>query len=862
MNLLLQWSPSDEMLHYVGLFCVGVAIVVGLATTLAAIAMRRRPAVRHALWLATLICVTVLPLVLVGVDQVDWTWSIQRPIVLDQFAPFQHVHRVSPKPWSGVPQSISSSAPEASTADQVALEAGMGSTVLEPNADQEPSWTLVEWLQALMTIGMLVWLAGIAVLSIRLWRGTRQVARLICSVQSFDNPCLRESMQTAASILRTKTLPTVVVSPDSIGPVVVGLFRPLVILPEEFAKTASVDQMVDVLVHECAHILRHDVWIGLLQRLVQLVCWPHPMISWMNRQLSQAREEVCDNHVLRRGDVTAYAETLLALAERYSSRSNPATTLAIVNPRWKLQDRVAGLLDPQRHSATQVGRAAFLMMMTALLICGGAISAARWQVPIADNAVAAQEVAESPQQTDQTASVSIPVRDLKIERALREYTEISFTENPLEEAIRYLEDLHAIDIQLDLKALESQKVFPDTPVSLVVSGIPLRSALKLILEPMSLATIIENGQLVVTDRVEAATHLHDFTLIDPPVADIVRFGIKPNEVINAIAAVIEPGSWKMNRGRGTLKLETVSIPTDMTSRDALVVHQRLDIWPEVEQLMGELKQAIRDPKEVADELKIESRDYSLKTLHELGYSDTLVLRTVKSMGRFDDTGDESRKRTAKIEDDRLIVNQTRQFHGLLGKLFNSIDHCVKLEKPWHARGIFDHSTIRWDLSPQYIREAIAQPVSVPFRGNPLRDALGYLEDLCRIDIQVAGRLDEREALLSRPLTLSTEHEPMGQVLDKLVQPFGLGWYVVYPEVIVVTTREDAATRLEVRAYRIKELLAAGQSSAALMQQIQKIEPETWSTRGGLGRIHLLPGILLVSQTYHVHHQIGQVLSRE
>ncbi|HEY4262959.1 MAG TPA: M56 family metallopeptidase, partial [Schlesneria sp.] len=641
MNLLIQWSPSDAILQFVGMYCLGIGILVGLATALSSMAMRRQPAVRHSLWLATLICVTVLPLVLVGIDRFDWTWSIQRPMVLDQLAPSHPVHRVLPKLSPPVPQSTISSVTEPVVSDHVGLDARVADPVLVPSANQESAWTLMEWLRVLATMCMLAWVVGIAVLSIRLWRGVRQVARLVSSVQAFDITCLNESLQIAASILRAKKLPAVVVSPDSFGPVVVGLFRPIVILPVEFAQSATVNQMVDVLVHECAHVLRHDVWVGLLQRLVQLVCWPHPLIYSMNRQLSQAREEVCDNYVLRRGDVTAYAETLLGLAVRYSSTINPAATLAIVNPRWRLQDRIAGLLDPQRRSATHAGRAAFLMMMTALLLCGGAIAAARWQAPIADNAIAAQEVAEPAQQVDQTDHVSLAERERRVEHALREYTYVSFTENPLKEAFQYLEDLHYIDIQLDLKALERQKVSPDTPMSLVVSDIPLRSALKLLLEPLSLTTFIENGQLVITDREEAATHLRDFTVLDPPVADIVQFGIKPAELLTAISSVIDPATWKSNGGRGTLELKTVLIPTNLASREALVVHQRLGIWPEVEQLMGELKQAIRNPEDVADELKVESRDYSLKALHELGFSDMSILRTVRLTCRFDATGDES-----------------------------------------------------------------------------------------------------------------------------------------------------------------------------------------------------------------------------
>ena len=69
-----------------------------------------------------------------------------------------------------------------------------------------------------------------------------------------------------------------------------GLIHPLVILPEGLIEHLSPSALADVLVHESAHILRLDPLVGLLQRLAELIYWPHPLVHLLNRRLARARE--------------------------------------------------------------------------------------------------------------------------------------------------------------------------------------------------------------------------------------------------------------------------------------------------------------------------------------------------------------------------------------------------------------------------------------------------------------------------------------------------------------------------------------------------------------------------------------------
>lgn len=106
----------------------------------------------------------------------------------------------------------------------------------------------------------------------------------------------------------------------------------------------------------------------------------------------------------------------------------------------------------------------------------------------------------------------------RIRKALAETTEVSFADNPLEEALNYLEDLHHIAIWLDKQALQGEGVSSDQQISLVMTGISLRSALRLILEPIGLTYVIEDEVMKITTQAKAdekfATRVY-------PVADLV-----------------------------------------------------------------------------------------------------------------------------------------------------------------------------------------------------------------------------------------------------------------------------------------------------------------------------------------------------
>jgi hypothetical protein len=101
---------------------------------------------------------------------------------------------------------------------------------------------------------------------------------------------------------------------------------------------------------------------------------------------------------------------------------------------------------------------------------------------------------------------------------LSEKTVLEFDAQPLSDVIQYLKDRHGIEIQLDIKALEDEGIGTDSPITRNISGITLRSALRLLLGELDLTYIVKNEVLLITTKGEAEALLSTRVY---PVGDLI-----------------------------------------------------------------------------------------------------------------------------------------------------------------------------------------------------------------------------------------------------------------------------------------------------------------------------------------------------
>jgi TonB family protein len=124
---------------------------------------------------------------------------------------------------------------------------------------------------------------------------------------------------------------------EAFEPAVVGLFAPVMLLPEGIEQRLTPEQMDAVFAHELCHVDRRDNLTAALHMLVEAFIWFHPLVWWIGARLIDERERACDEQVVFEGhNRESYAEGILKVCEHYA-RSPLACTAGISGSDLKLR---------------------------------------------------------------------------------------------------------------------------------------------------------------------------------------------------------------------------------------------------------------------------------------------------------------------------------------------------------------------------------------------------------------------------------------------------------------------------------------------------------------------------------------------
>ena len=147
-----------------------------------------------------------------------------------------------------------------------------------------------------------VWALGFAVLGLRWLLRWSRLRALVRDAADLDMP----------SPIAVKS------SASRIEPGLVGIIRPVILLPQGIGSQLSPEEMHTILAHELTHWRRRDNLMAAIHMLVEALFWFFPLVWWLGARLNAERERACDESVLAAGgNPIIYAEGILKVCRFY-----------------------------------------------------------------------------------------------------------------------------------------------------------------------------------------------------------------------------------------------------------------------------------------------------------------------------------------------------------------------------------------------------------------------------------------------------------------------------------------------------------------------------------------------------------------
>ncbi len=286
----------------------GLSIAVLYAAARRGIARKASPNTRYLLACAALAAMMAAPLV---------TWMLMRPSDANPDIAYR----------------VRSTSPTTSTTTITTLPASVRTAVSGVRSQQFLPWVVI------------VWVFGAAVFWVRLVGGWVVAARMRSMLVRRAPPEWQQILQKLGARIGLSRPVRLLVSALVQVPTVVGWLRPVVLVPVGAVSGLPPEYLEALLLHELAHIRRHDYLVNILQSVAEALLFYHPAVWWVSGHIRAERELCCDDVAVSvSGDALTYARALAQL-ESYRPAHLGA---AVAANGGSLPDRIARLLGQPR----------------------------------------------------------------------------------------------------------------------------------------------------------------------------------------------------------------------------------------------------------------------------------------------------------------------------------------------------------------------------------------------------------------------------------------------------------------------------------------------------------------------------------
>jgi beta-lactamase regulating signal transducer with metallopeptidase domain len=222
-----------------------------------------------------------------------------------------------------------------------------------PAVPKNPILNTISWQAAVF----LIWLIGVLVITLLLIQRMLFVKGLIARSEPSDerlteiiNQCRRQLGIGRHIKLR--------LSNNISSPAVCGLFKPILLMPTALDGKLPPEKLKAVFIHELVHIQRGDLWINLVQTVLQIIYFYNPLVWLVNAVVRSTREQAVDEKVLvvLGTEVKNYSNTLIDVAEMTFLRTSLSLRLiGVVESKRALNRRINIMLNRPIPKSAKLG---------------------------------------------------------------------------------------------------------------------------------------------------------------------------------------------------------------------------------------------------------------------------------------------------------------------------------------------------------------------------------------------------------------------------------------------------------------------------------------------------------------------------
>jgi beta-lactamase regulating signal transducer with metallopeptidase domain/thiol-disulfide isomerase/thioredoxin len=252
--------------------------------------------------------------------------------------------------------------------------------------------TIREVLALSWSIGMLCFVT----LTVREWFSIRRLCRNALTVSS---PALQQACQSEAARLGIHRLPQLRFSSRVDGPLLAGIVRPTIILPDNLEAAFDQADVRLMLAHELAHLKRRDLVWNWLPTVVGWLFFFHPLVWLLRRSWFESQEAACDELLLQNQAVrpSEYGRLLLKLSARWAQKPRASLAAAGVLGAYRnLERRIFAMTRVKTYSYRRLLFAASMISVIAIL------SVVPWRLVAQENALKnGARASAAPGQADQ-----------------------------------------------------------------------------------------------------------------------------------------------------------------------------------------------------------------------------------------------------------------------------------------------------------------------------------------------------------------------------------------------------------------------------------------------------------------------------